>query len=372
MKQPLWILNSTLLFLLIAIICFIVFSRPTIPARESIEPDEPTRTIKKSIAKVNISKIYQADLFDTYKKEFPETQKSDYVVPFPEPPQPKEVSIPEIPKPQFLDPLNITLKGIIIISNDDTKNRAIIADNATTQESNYKVGDMLEDARLIRIFRNKISFLRSNGQQEVLYLREKDAKLDPTFATTTGWEKVIERITDFEYKINPQEFVHKVPNLAQFLDLLDLTTVYQQGSSFGCRIGLLEENSLGVALGLQKGDIVQLVNDIPATNNANRLKIYKTIITMKPQNSITVELQRDGESTTIRYTLEEFKSMHAPPTTAHDVHATKEYIERERLKMLEQKHRVAPTVSEIRKRERINMLRRGKPPLSNSLSNLTE
>lgn len=55
----------------------------------------------------------------------------------------------------------------------------MIADNKTNQEGTFKVGDTVQDAQLIRIFSNKIILLRNNGQQEVLYLREQDAKLIP-------------------------------------------------------------------------------------------------------------------------------------------------------------------------------------------------
>ena len=48
---------------------------------------------------------------------------------------------------------------------------------------------MFEDAQLIKIFNNKAIFLRANGQQEVLYLRPKDAQLDPTYTTAYRLEE---------------------------------------------------------------------------------------------------------------------------------------------------------------------------------------
>ena len=37
----------------------------------------------------------------------------------------------------------------------------MIQDNKTMQEGTYKVGDLIQDAQLIRIFKNKIIFLTS-------------------------------------------------------------------------------------------------------------------------------------------------------------------------------------------------------------------
>ena len=130
---------------------------------------------------INISKIYEHDLFDTYEKEAFVSTKPDYVIALPNPPAPRAVHIPTDPKPHFLEPLAIVLKGIIFVHDDDSKNRIIIADANTKHETLYKVGDMVEDAQLIKIFNKKAIFLRSNGQQEVLYLRAKDAQLDPTY-----------------------------------------------------------------------------------------------------------------------------------------------------------------------------------------------
>jgi len=98
-----------------------------------------------------------------------------------------------MPKPKFLDPLDITLKGIIVLVHNDSKNRAIIADNKTNKELTYKVGSAIEDAQLIRILSNKVIFLRSNGQQEVLYLREKDAELDPVYTIIDNWDGIIQK-----------------------------------------------------------------------------------------------------------------------------------------------------------------------------------
>jgi len=279
MKHPFWIVNSLLFFLVIFTLIFIYTSRVPVPERESIEPVYiPPKKDRK--LDINIRKIYEDDLFGTYKKEL-KPVRQDFTTPFPEPPPPQKTSITAVSTPKFLDPLDITLKGIVVISTNDTKNRAIIEDNKTKREDMYKVGDLIEGAQLIRIFRNKVIFLRSNGQQEVLYLREQDAKFDPAFAIIDGWDNVIQKVSENNYLISPKEFIFRVTNLAQFIDILGLTSAYQKGKSIGCRIGTLGLESLGVYLGLQTGDIILTINDIPAFNTPNRLKIYNKILTFQ-------------------------------------------------------------------------------------------
>ncbi len=109
-------------------------------------------------------------------------------------------------------------------------------DNRTNKESSFKMGDIVEDAQFIRIFSNKVILMRANGQQEVLYLREKDAKFDPTYANIDGWEGVITRTRPYHYTINTPEFINRIQSLGQFIDTLEVITAYRQGESVGCRV----------------------------------------------------------------------------------------------------------------------------------------
>ena len=358
MKHPLWILNSLLLILALAVSGVIFFTQERVPAREDIEPEEYVKPIQEDTSKINTSKIYEFDLFGTYKKEIPVPEEKSDVQPLPAPPEPQKVVVPQLPKPKFLEPLDISLKGIIAFLNDDTKNRAIIADNKTQKEKNYKVGDKIEDARLIRIFNNKIMFLRSNGQQEVLYLREQDAKLDPSYAMISDWNGIVEQVGTNDFTINTQEFTKKVKSLGQFIDMLDISTAYKEGSSIGCRIGIVDEKSLGSQLGLKVSDIVTQINGVPATTTTNRFNIYKKITGAKEDDTVTVILTRDNQEITIEYTLQELapikvSSLPAPPPEP-------EKVRDKQLKALQEKYKFAPTLDEIRKKEKRNMMQRGR------------
>ena len=366
MKHPFWIVNSALLFLVLLALIFIYFSRVRLPERESIELIEIKPTKERRLD-INISKIYENDLFDTYKKELPGVKSLDLAIPFPEPPAPQEVAIPELPKPEFLDPLDITLKGIIVVGTNDAKNRAIIQDNKTKQENTYKVGDTIEDSQMIRIFRNKVIFLRTNGQQEILYLREQDAKFDPAYALIDEWDMVVQKIKKNNYLISPKVFASRIKNLGQLIETLSLTTAYQKGKSIGCRIGQLEKDSLGMNLGLQPGDIILKINNISARTTSERLSIYKAITVLGIDDIISVDFIRNKKEQTITYTLKNFSTIketgegetETPQKGKASISPLKA---KEKEKILRQKHKFAPTVQEIRKQERRNMFERGKAP----------
>ncbi len=270
MKHPLWIVNSTLFVLVVFALCFIFFTRVSIPEREDIEPALYSKLKKEKKLQINISQIYESDLFGTYQTALELPDKLIEAV-FPQPPEPQAIEIPELPKPQFLDPLDITLKGIFLISNDSTKNRTIIADNKTKREASYKIGDKIGDSQLIRVLNNKIILLRSNGQQEVLYLREQDAKFDAGYAMIDEWNLVTKALSSTMFMVDPIAFVRRVPDLGQLIEMLHLITAYKNGVSVGCRIGTLNEKSVGTALGLQTSDIITKIEGIPPTDMKNRI-----------------------------------------------------------------------------------------------------
>lgn len=356
MKHPFWIINTGLLFFVLLATLFIYFSRITIPLRENIEPAQaaPRKELKVAI---NIQKIYENDLFGTYTKELPKSQRLDVALPFPHPPAQERIMAPKIMEPEFLDPLQITLMGIIVVGSNDTKNRAIIREDKTKQEGTYKVGDIIQDSQLIRIFKNKVILLRLNGQQEILYLREHDAKADTAYTQENQWEKIIKKTGDVAYLINPQAFVEHVPNLSQFIEMINATTAYQKGKSIGLRVGQLNPQSLGIMLGLQKGDIILSINSIPTETTEERLAIYKNIIHLPVGHSVKVKISRKNRDLTLTYTLEDFIKKENQQEMLNQQTAL--ILNKNAYESKKQHYAFAPTINKIRKTDHQMMLEKG-------------
>lgn len=368
MRHPYWILNSSLAILVITAFLFVLFFRQTVPSREPIDVDFSQGITKQDQLKININKIYENDIFDTYKKPTADLVQAVKEIPLPLPPQPVTPKIPEAPKIEFLDPLNITLKGILVVSQDEQKNRAVIQDNETTRETVYKVGNMILDAQLIKIFTNKVVFLRSNGQQEVLYLREKDAATDPVYASLSNWSKIIKHVDDFYHVINPITFSERIQNISQFIDALDLTTAYNKGQSIGCRVGNVKKDSLGAALGLRSGDIITAAENIPALDTQHRFQIYKKIIAKKLHEPIIVKVLRNQIPVNLVYVMEEFDSADRSEllSPAQDLQE-KQILQEKQLKALQERPKLLSSAQDVKKRERKNMLAQGKKPAQTGL-----
>ena len=213
--------------------------------------------------------------------------------------RPAQVVLPPEPKKQeFVPPLGVALKGIII-SADQNKNAAMIADE-TNKESLYHLGDTVKDAQIIKIAKNRVVFLRANGQQEVFFLRKDDNIPDP--ANQDRWKYVAKKINDQQFEVDPHEFIKEAETLGHFLERASVVGVaFSQGNPVGVRIGSSEPNTIGAALGLQANDIIVSINDINLTQPQSRLQAYESAIATQIGGTVKVVIKRSGNDMTCMY-----------------------------------------------------------------------
>ncbi len=360
MKHPFWLLNDALLLLFFIVIGFIMLSAPTMPKRAGLKPESEVKPPKKDVSGLDLSKIYMNDLFGTYQQPSPILAPVETRIAIPEPPMPQPVRVPIASPPKFLEPLQITLKGIITLNNE-TENIAIIQDTKSTTAKNYMIGDKIEDAQLIRILRNKIILIRSNGQQETLYVNQYDAELDQQLLAPNDWTSVVQKTGENSYAVDPMSFIKHISNLSQCIDSFNLITVYKQGKSIGCRVGALQPKSIGLALGLQQGDIITSINNIPSTTTDSRFEIYQKIIAMNNGDTINITLMRNNQEIMLHYTLQSIEKTATTPgkeTSGLPIKSA-EQIEAERIEILRQRQQFAPTLDELRMRQKRDIVQYG-------------
>jgi type II secretory pathway component PulC len=296
MKQALWVVNSSIVGLL-------VFSLAILQVLHK----EPPHIAKLVVAQEQLSKkkhefppthwelIFKHDLFGTYVPQPVKVIQKSLVTAAPELKEPNTEPIPEAKKPTFNAELVLSIKGIIIAA-DETQNVAMIEDEAK-KEGVYHIGDLYKDGQIIKISRNSVVFLRSSGQQESFYLRKEDADL--AMDGPTKWEYIIKKTAETAWQVDPESFKHEVDSLGAFLDRTSIIgTAYQQGSAIGLRVGELTPDSLGSLLGLKKGDILLSINDLSLAQASNRVTIFDKVCASAVDDIIMVKLKReDGEIT---------------------------------------------------------------------------
>jgi len=368
MKQLLWVINSSLMLLfLVAQLVFFLLYTP-IPRRFSLEPDKVSIQDKKLGLIVSIPKIYEAnDLFGTYVlPPIVQPKAAEDIIPkMPEAPALVPLKIPVEHEKTFIAPLAVKLKGIMYNYGNSEKSIAIIQFEDSKEEINYHVGQLISDAQILKIYPNRVLLIRSNGQQETLYLKESEATKDIKVETLKNISDLTVPLYNGIYHIPVDAFKRNISNLAQFIDILDLTTVYQKGKSVGCRIGKSGKDTLALKLGLIKDDILQQINGIPVTDMTSRVLIYDHILQKKIGDEIDVKLDRSGQEITLKYILSDSNvgkdSIFAKGQTKVDglksITPQQVFnIEEQRKKMLEQRIKFAPSAQQIEMDERKKML----------------
>lgn len=304
MKQSVWILNSSLLIVFLISQLLLFMLQKAVPRRVSISPSIGIILEDQAAEQVHIVTIYENDLFDTYQMPIVTPVRiDDSIIAMPQPPKNIVFQVPVEKAPTFFAPLDAMLKGVIFVKDDPSSSLAIIQFKKTKEEQNYQIGDLIEDAQILKIFPNRIIIIRSNGQQETLYLREEDAINDFDAESTFLPKNVVESSSGNKYRINIDEFVKRISNLGEFINVLDLTTAYRQGKSFGCHIGKISNDSLGSILGFKADDIIIKIDGYTLDDLSNRLAIYDHIVTSTTGDIIEVEVLRGDETITNLYGL---------------------------------------------------------------------
>ena len=300
MRQPLWIINSALLALFF-VCCYAVFLlQPKIPKAASLIPDHPIANQDTQQPQINLKTIYDHDLFKTHIYNNQQEESITPSLDLPLPPAYQEMASNSNNLPTFLEPLPITITGIMTFGNE-AQNRAIIRDNRNQVERTYQVGNDLEDAQIVRILSNKVIIIRSNSQQETLFLREQDAILDLDLIEP-DWNELIKKNSEYSYQIKTKEFVAQIKNLGKLVDMLNIITAYKAGISTGIKIGSNTVSALVNYLGLQSGDIILSINDIALDQTTGRLAAYQLAIDPKT-TVLNLKIVRNLQEINLEYLL---------------------------------------------------------------------
>lgn len=360
MKHSFWLVNSLLLLLLCCTITFMFFSQQRVNYAFSLEPQMPLALQSYTTNTVQTKLIYENDLFNTYQKTFAAVTQPNYVEnTLPQPPSAIAPEKATVAQKKFLPSLKIKLRGIIAV-NDQSANKIIVADEQTQEQKSYGIGATVEDGLLIKIFPNKAVFLRSNGQQETLYLNDHDIEEDAIISQQKKyWVNVIQHLKDNSYILDHEALIKSIKNIGILFDLLNITTLYDNGDTKGLRIGGVTSNSFGNYFGFHSQDLVTHCCDIPLTSLKQQVKCYDMLATKKFEDTITLTVERNGKPLTLSYRLQDLQdpfdtSIKETKTKGQNANAVhEEELNRERIKLLKKKYKFAPTAQDLRIQQKL-------------------
>lgn len=301
MRPPFWAINLSLLLLLIGAILFSVYANIKTPAFKQVKKSTESSDVNEN-ANLDTKIIYQNDLFETTPSVQEVSVPKETVVKLPIPPRKINPQMPLIAEFKFMEPLPITLTGIIYY-NDYSKDRAIIFDNRSKNEKIYKTEDEFEDAQIINILNDKVILLRSNGQQEIVYLTQeyKETKL-----AAKDWKKIVEPISENSYLINKSEFIKEMPTLSDLIFKFNIKSAVENKKPIGLKIGNIDSGSLALALGIRPGDVILSINDMPIDSTASRMDAYNNIVNNSRIEKVNINLIRNNKKLNLVYEVKDY------------------------------------------------------------------
>ncbi len=305
MISPLWILNSSLLGVLLMSVFISNLLKITAPRMGMITLSTLRQGDENQVidvpARIPLERIYQRDIFGTFVPKKEEAVKQTLISPIPDFTIPPVVPAPPALTYDFIAPLDLTIKGIIMADEED-RCVAMIEDD-TKKEGLYYLGDKIKDAQIIKIAKNRVLFLRgANGQLETCLLRKDDPIMEKD--PQNHWKYVVHLVEPQKYELDPNNFKQEFDSLGNFLEHASVMgTVYQKGAPIGVKIGVTDKGDIGEALGLQQGDIITSINNKSTSQLSDRMSIYHAICDAKLGDTISVTLSRAGVDQVMYYKL---------------------------------------------------------------------
>lgn len=298
---PLWFLNLTLMMLNFILIIFLGVSYNEIKINFLLnnKNNEKIELIKSEIP--NLAEITERDVFNTVDPI--KKQKKIYIyqpntivnmIYPPAYPTPLQIQPQVVFEREMLPPLQITLHGTIINDNP-VKNKVFIENMRTKEEKDYSIGDIVEDAQIVFISKNKVIFVRSNGQEESIYLN-KLFKIEEEANSNISWNKII-TTNDNIKNIDLNLFGYKIKSFGAFIEELGLATYFENGIPVGCKIKNTKSNSLAQVLGFIENDIIISINNLPINTTEARATCINSIIKnfINEEFIINVAFKRNNE-----------------------------------------------------------------------------
>ncbi len=306
MKQDLWLVNSSLLLVVTAIISAYHAFDPVVPLWRTpklalLQDTTVTSTLNATPTNdLTWEKIYLDDLFGTYTAQETKAVKQSLVTPVPEQKQVVIPALPKVEKQEFIAALTITLKGVIAGSDED-RNVAMIADEAN-KEGMYHLGEKIKDAQLIKIAHNRIVLLRANGQQETFYLRKDDMPLEDK--PLEKWQHIVKKTSEQTFDLDPEAFSKEVSTLGNFIERSGIIgSAFHDGKSIGLRVSSINPNDVATALGLSENDIIVSINGIAIGQPEARLAAYEAVIQLPLGSNVDVSIRRADKDILLSYKL---------------------------------------------------------------------
>jgi len=191
----------------------------------------------------------------------------------------------------------------------DSQRRAIVDDIAKRYQAIVSEGDRLEDAVVLKIFRDHIILQTASGSRE-LWVEftpvMSDARMTVSTNQVTAQSGSTNKFGCIQVQENRWRFSRK-PILDYYQELLDepdrMVALFdtmkpvrdEQNKITGYVVGIEGEKDFFETMGLRQGDIVRSVNSFPMTNR-RRAEAFIDQFLKNQMNVVVLDVERGGQT----------------------------------------------------------------------------
>jgi len=213
-----------------------------------------------------------------------------------QPPPAKEVSIDQLKQTD----LQLKLWGTVI--DDDGKAYAVIEDSAKREQKLYLAGDMIQNASVKRILREKV-ILYVEGKDEILSMEKIESspagrsarppmRAPGSAVSPARTQKIV---------LNKSQLGEMLENVDGLMQQARFRPHFEDGKPDGISLTGIRPNSIFRKMGLRNGDILMGVNETDIRSVDDAARLYRDL---SSTTSATIQIKRRGRLQTLEYTIQ--------------------------------------------------------------------
>jgi general secretion pathway protein C len=222
---------------------------------------------------------------------------------------------------------NLKLVGTVVGSPERTY--AVIEDLSTKRQELYRIGDLVREAKVVEVTRNRVVLDNRGRREELLSFEKSDAAGPPPSQPTApqaaaprrpsfparsqpqeplpnpsqederdAAEADIERVSENVWRINRDDLVDQLDNFGQMMKEARLTPHFTGGQPDGFMITNLPGNSFLARMGLRSGDIMKGVNGQKFGSLEEFFQVYQQL---QSEPTLQLEVERSNRSEVLTY-----------------------------------------------------------------------
>ena len=201
--------------------------------------------------------------------------------------------------------LNLKLWGTVAADNRKAGiARAVIEAPKRHRQGLYQVGDTIQEAKVLEIFRSGV-VLDVNGKKEKLTLAErKDGQGPRRLTSRHSPPKTTARPRSGPAKrisLNRSQVDNALENLNQLMSEVKIRPYFKEGQASGFIVSNIARDSVVRDMGLKTGDIVTGINGREIKTADDAMAFYEKL---RSGETLSIELKRRGRPEVIEYTVE--------------------------------------------------------------------